>query len=100
MNDTPLGTVPGWTPAYVNRMKAVWITTAEQIAALAATPRGVTSLAEQLGVADAEASRLAEAARAALPPERRAELDVPVDTSDYGLGARRPRNDEPGGHEA
>ena len=95
MEDTPLEKVPGWTSRHVDRLRSAWITTAEQVAALAATSRGVGSLAEQLEVSEAEARQLADAARAALPAERRTELDTPVDTSNYGLGARRPRDDGP-----
>ena len=91
MADTPLTDVPGWTGKYVERAASAWITTADQVVGLSATPGGIRSLAEQLEVSEDEARRLVEAARATLSPAMRAELETPVDTSEYGLGALRPR---------
>ena len=94
MADTPLDGVPGWTPEYVERLAKAWITSAEQVVALSATPGGVRSLAEQLGVSEDEARDLVEAARNTLQPTVRAEMEKPVDTSEYGLGVpRRPPDD-------
>jgi len=93
MADTPLEAVSGWTPEHVARMKSTWITTAEQIVGLSATDDGLRSLSEQLKVPEAEARRLVDLARSALPPDIRAEMEERVDTTNYGLGARRPSND-------
>jgi hypothetical protein len=94
MADTPLHAVPGWTPESVERLAKAWITSAEQVVALGSTPGGLGSLAEQLGVSEDEARRLVEAARDALHPTVRAEMEEPVDTSEYGLGVpRRPPDD-------
>ena len=90
MSETPLDGVPGWSADQVARLRESWITTAEQVVALSATERGVRSLAEQLGVREDEARRLVESARAQLAPGVRAEMEQPVDTSEYGLGALRP----------
>ena len=96
MADTPLRDVPGWTDEHVERMEQSWITTAEQVVALAATPGGLRSIAEQLRVSEDAARPLVEAARNALRPAVRAEMEEPVDTSEYGLGVPRRPPDERG----
>lgn len=94
MADTPLKNVAGWSANHIDRLKESWITTAEQVAALAATKRGVVSLAEQLGVSEAEARTLIASAHAELTPETQADMEKAVDTSEYGLGALRPLIDD------
>ena len=94
MADTPLQGVPGWSEEHVASMGRSWITTAEQVVAVATTPRGLRSLAEQLDVPEGEAQRLVEAARARLAPAVRAEMESAVDSGVYGLGARRPREED------
>jgi len=97
MADTPLESVPGWSEDQIARMKTSWITTAEQIVALSATPRGISSLAEQLSTSEEEAQRLVESARAELSPTKRAQLEEGADTSEYGLGALPPPWDDGNG---
>lgn len=97
MADTPLESVPGWSEDQVARMKESWLTTAEQVVALGAQPRGITSLAEQLNTSEEEALRLVESARAVLTPAKRAEMEEVVDTSEYGLGALPPPWDDGNG---
>ena len=80
MADTPLRDVPGWTDEHVERMEQSWITTAEQVVALAATPGGLRSIAEQLECPRTRPVRLVEAARNTLRPAVRAEMEEPVDT--------------------
>jgi len=95
MADTPLESVPGWSQDHLSRLQKAWITTAEQVVALSATPRGIRSLSEQLGVSEAEAERLVGFARTKLPPEVRAEMESVVDTAQHGLGALDPdKSDE------
>ena len=86
MVETSLHDVPGWTAEHVERMAQAWITTAEQVVAISSTPDGLHSLAEQLGVSEDEARPLVGTARGALRPGVRAEMEEPVDTSEYGLG--------------
>ena len=93
MSDTPLEAVAGWTAPHLSRMKAAWIATAEQLVALSATDDGLRSISEQLQVSQGEAKRLVELARSALAPDVRAQMEERVDTSNYGLGARRPSDD-------
>jgi hypothetical protein len=94
MADTPLEAVRGWSPDQVARMKAAWITTAEQVVALSATASGLQSLSEQLQMSRDEARRLVDLARSVLSAETRAEMEQTADTSDYGLGAVRPPGEE------
>ncbi len=94
MADTSLHDVPGWTAEHVERLAQAWITSAEQVVAVSSTPGGLRSLAEQLGVSEDEARPLVEAARNALEPRTRAEMEEPVDASEYGLGVPlRPPDD-------
>jgi hypothetical protein len=94
ISETPLSEVPGWTDDYIRQLRNVWITSAEQVVALAATPGGLSSLAEHLGITDSEADRLRDAARSALPEQEVAELETPADTYQYGTGALPPHPDE------
>lgn len=90
---TPLATVPGWTGGLVERLAGHWVSTAEQVVGMAATPSGVGGLAELLGVSPAATRKLVAAAKAALPAGRAAALGRPADASGYGLGALPPRAD-------
>jgi hypothetical protein len=96
MADTPLDTVPGWSDEHIAHAAKAWITTAEQVVAITATPGGIRSLSEQLHLPEEETRRLVEAARAQLSPATRAEMETAVDTSQYGLGARPPRDPDNG----
>ncbi len=87
---TPLAAVPGWSRAHARKLEASWITTAEQVVGMGATPQGAQALAGQLGVSEAEMRRLLELARAALPPGVAAELARGVSPGEYGLGALSP----------
>jgi hypothetical protein len=89
-DETPLESVEGWPEDHVRKLGDSWINTAEQVVALGATPGGIKSLAESLGVEETEAVRLVGVARAHLRPETAAELERPVDTVEYGLGALGP----------
>ncbi len=84
---TPLLSVPGWSRTHTEGLAKSWITTAEQVVGVAATPAGLDSLARQAGVSDTKMQGLIEAARKALPPAVAASLSQPVDASQYGLGA-------------
>jgi hypothetical protein len=97
MAETDLKTVPGWTPRHLDKLAAAWIDSAEQVVAIAATPDGLRSLAEQLQVPEAEAQQLVDLARAALPSATRAELEAASDLDERGLGALGPdeRLDDP-----
>jgi len=65
----------------------------------AATPGGVETLAQGLDASVEEVRDLVAAARDALPPEKARELETPVDSTEYGLGALRPPSepDDEGG---
>jgi hypothetical protein len=87
---TPLKQVPGWSDALVQKLAESWITTAEQVLATSATPGGVQTLASHLGVSEERMKQLVAAARASLTTEAARALEHPVDTSQFGLGARKP----------
>lgn len=91
----PLDHVKGWPREYVAKLKESWVTTAEQLVAMAATEGGLTAVASQLGVPEKEMRRLVDLARTALPARVAAELDQPADTSQFGLGALFPRKATP-----
>ena len=87
----PLEAIPGWPEAQINKLKKRWITTAEQVVAIGATPDGLHSLARQLSVTEDEINQLVSLARTRLSDAERARLDTPVDTSQFGTGVRSTR---------
>jgi hypothetical protein len=89
ISDTPLTSMDGWTDDLVAKLAASWITTAEQLVAIANTASGLDSIAEQLQVDRATAQRL-WAARARLPEATRRALEEPVGEADLGLGVLPP----------
>jgi hypothetical protein len=88
--ETPLTAVPGLSGALVNRLASSWITTAEQLVALAANRAGLPALGEHLGISADALEELMLAVRAVVPVERLGQLEQPVKT-EYGLGALPPR---------
>jgi hypothetical protein len=78
---TPLSAAAGWSQDLIDKLAGSWITTAEQVAGMGATPDGVRTLAAQLDIQETAANRLIDSARAALPKARAAELEKAVDPS-------------------
>jgi hypothetical protein len=60
--ETQLAGIPGWTQDLIHRLNEGWITSAEQVAELAATSHGMAALSEHLGISDGHAQQLGEAA--------------------------------------
>ena len=60
--ETLLAGIPGWTQELIDRLNEGWITSAEQVAELAATAHGMAALGEHLGISDRHAQQLVEAA--------------------------------------
>jgi hypothetical protein len=89
-DNTPLTDVSGWRKDYIDKLAESWITSAEQVVGMAATAEGIQALAQQLDVSIEEMRRLIDLARASLPPSVARELEMEVDTSQYGLGALPP----------
>jgi len=89
-DETPLDAVPGFPARHAAALKRIWITTAEQLVSLSATPDGLESMAQMLGVDSAEAKRLVQITEAALPAEEAERLRQPVDTTQFPLGALPP----------
>jgi len=57
-----LAGIPGWTQALIDRLNEGWITSAEQVVELAATPHGMAALSEHLEVPQWQARSLVDAA--------------------------------------
>lgn len=91
--NTDLGGVAGWPQAVRERLAASWITSAEQVVAIAATVGGVRSLAVQAQVSEAQMHDLVRTATDHLPAEVAQRLSRPADTTQFGLGARPPTLD-------
>lgn len=73
----------------VEKLEQGAITTAEQVVATGATPGGIPSLAQHLGVSEEETRQVAAPARSRLAPDIAANLEEPVDTSRRGSWGRR-----------
>ncbi len=93
ITETPLTDVGGWSSEHIGRLRDAGVTSAEQVVALAATPGGLTSLAEQLQADEERVRGLVDRARAVLAPPTRDELERPVDTREFGLGVLPPDRD-------
>jgi hypothetical protein len=89
-SDVPLVEIDEWPKDLVEKLNKIWLTTAEQVVATSATPDGLQALANHLGLPVKDTIPLIEAARSRLSPDLVKELESPVDTSEYGLGAIRP----------
>jgi len=97
VKDVPLEMIEGIPDELADKLKQLWITSAEQVVATGSTPGGTTALADHLGISEEEVADLIARARKQLSPEIAAEMETPVDTSEFGLGAIKPqkRRDEP-----
>ena len=97
VKDVPLEKIAGIPVELADKLKQLWITSAEQVVATGSTPGGAAALADHLGVSETEVADLIARAREQLSPEIAAEMETPVDTSEFGLGAIRPqqRRNEP-----
>jgi len=79
-----------WPPETLKRLSGRWITTAEQLVAIAATDGGMSALAEQTGLTLQVLEPLLDRTRGALPASVRATLSKPADTSRFTTGAIPP----------
>jgi hypothetical protein len=86
--------IPQLTQGAITRLQEIWVTTAEQLVATAATPGGGKSLADHLGVTEERMMEIVNAAKAKLSPDTIKHLEAPVDVSEYGLGAITPKPDD------
>jgi hypothetical protein len=91
MELAPLGI---WPPETLKRLSRSWITTAEQVVAVAATDDGMLALAEQTGLSVRDLAPLVDRTRQALPPGLREQLSKPADTSQFGTGAKPTRTEK------
>lgn len=90
MKEVPLESIDEWPPELIDKLKQLWITSAAQVVAAGATPSGISALAEHLNISEDRLSSLIAAARSRLSPDVAAEMETPVDTSEYGTGALNP----------
>jgi hypothetical protein len=82
--------IPELTQGAITRLQEIWVTTAEQLVATAATPGGSRSLADHLGVTEERMTEIITVAKAKLSPDTVKHLESPIDVSEYGLGAITP----------
>ena len=90
---TDLRTLGFWPASALAKLSESWITTAEQLVAIAATPDGARALAEHTRLPEAEFYDLLERTRCLLPAHKRELLSKPADTSSFGRGALKPPDD-------
>ena len=88
MELAPLGI---WPPETLKRLSRSWITTAEQLVAVAATDGGMLALAGQTGLSVRDLAPLVDRTRQALPSGIREQMSKPADTSQFGTGANQPK---------
>jgi hypothetical protein len=88
--DTELARLDFWPRDALERLSASWITTAEQLVAIAATSDGMSALAQQTGLPVSRLEQLVNRTRLALPASLREQLSKPADTSQFGTGAIDP----------
>lgn len=88
--EVELGSIGVWPADALARLRDAWITTADQLIGLAATDGGVAALEQATGLDRQRIRQLVSETRRALPPDRASQLERPVDTSSFGLGAEEP----------
>jgi hypothetical protein len=90
----PLREIDGFPEVERDKLTRLSVDTAEAFVSLTATQVGRERLLSHLGIDAAELDRLITLAKAAIPEEVRREMETPVDTSGYGLGALEPKDRE------
>jgi hypothetical protein len=88
--ETELAKLGFWPAEAVKRLGDSWITSPQQLVAVAATPEGISALAAQSGLPRSQLLQLLALTKAALPSDVARELSKPADTSQYGTGALAP----------
>jgi methylphosphotriester-DNA--protein-cysteine methyltransferase len=89
--EIPLSAVPGVPEGVLRKLKARWVSSADQLVALGTSATNIKALAQELGLDETETHRILDAAKAVLGPEKSADLQRPVDTSRYPLGVEKPK---------
>ncbi|AHE55070.1 hypothetical protein [Sphingomonas sanxanigenens] len=92
--DVKLDELGLWPDEALAKLRGAWITTADQLIAMARTSGGVAALSEQTGVDAGEVSRLVGLTEAHRREQGGLGMAGPADTADYGMGALRPDTDE------
>ena len=91
--ETELAGLKIWPAEAVDAFAKHWLTSAQQVVALAATPNGKKSIESLTGLSRAAVDRHLTMTRFHLSEDELRDLDTPVDTRDYGLGAAEPGQD-------
>lgn len=91
--ETPLEAIASLPQEAAARLRASWVTSVEQLVAIASTAGGTAALSDQVGMSEEAIRGVIDEARGLLPADRLAALDRPAE-DDYGLGALRPPADE------
>jgi hypothetical protein len=90
VSDMELAGLGIWPPEALKRLSGSWITTAEQVVAIAATHGGISALAKQAELPPDIVEQFVDRTRQMLPSSVRDKLSRPADTSQFGTGANRP----------
>jgi hypothetical protein len=90
VNNMDLSRLGIWPSEALKRLSGSWITTAEQVVAIAATDGGMSALAKQTGLSPEVLEQFVDRTRQALPSSVRDNVSRPADTSQFGTGATRP----------
>ncbi|WP_298241141.1 hypothetical protein [uncultured Bradyrhizobium sp.] len=93
VSDMDLAGLDIWPPEALERLSGSWITTAEQVVAIAATQGGISALAVQTELPRDIVEQFVDRTRQVLPSSLRDRLSRPADTSQFGTGANRPPDD-------
>ena len=89
-SETRLESLSFWPREAVRKLAANWIDTAGQVVAMASTKSGLEALATQAGLPPAAFQALVEQTRDTFSASERDRLSRAIDTSEMGLGARKP----------
>lgn len=87
---TPLSNIIGWQKDLIEKLAECWITDAEQVIGISASPDSIQALAQQLDIPIEEMHHLINLTRASLSQSVARELEMVVDTRQFGLGALPP----------
>lgn len=90
-NASPLSSLKGFPKRHLNKLAELNITTAEQFVSLANTGDKREKIARFLGLELDELTSLIELAKGSLTEDVIKEMEAPIDTTQYGLGALKPK---------
>lgn len=86
----PLSKVKNFPGEYLDKLAALYVTTAEEFVSITNAQDRRDRMSSYLGIDKAKLDQLINMAKNLLPESVRKEMEMPVDTSKYGLGALEP----------